>query len=202
MNIANTHIPEKIKDRLYPAVLDQFSKMDFHEVNIREISRLTGLSSGTIYKYFNSKEDLLFTIIDEKLMELGELMRLHVAGLESIREIFRKIFWVTMDFFDRNPELAVTAFITVPLKKFMESTAYRREKELDIIHAIVARAKKEGAVDSEIKSSYFIDLYFMISTRHIHNWYRHGMKWKLADSINDYFDFFWRMVRPLGEGHS
>ncbi|MCP4136385.1 MAG: TetR/AcrR family transcriptional regulator [bacterium] len=189
--------PEKIKKRLYPVVLQLFSEKDFHEVNIRDISGESGLSTATIYKYYSSKEDLLFSIIDEKLMELGSLMRLHIAGLESSREIFRKLFWVTMDFFDRNPQLAIAAFITVPLKKFMESKSYRREQEVDILNEVVEKAKLLESVSSDIQNRYFSDLYFMITHRHIHNWYFHGMKWKLSDTITDFFDYFWKMVKPV-----
>ena len=195
-------IPEKIKERLYPVVLRQFSMKDFHAVNIRDISKESGISTGTIYKYFSSKEDLLFSIIDEKLRDLASLLRMHIAGTENIREMFRKLFWVTMNFFDNNPELAITAFITVPLKSFMANKPYKRETEIDILNGIVEKAKKRGAVLSDIENHFFADLYVMIMTRHIQNWYVHGMKWKLADTINNFFDFFWKVVAPLGEKES
>ena len=51
-------ITKKIKERLYPVVLRQFSMKDFHAVNVRDISKESGISTGTIYKYFPSKEDL------------------------------------------------------------------------------------------------------------------------------------------------
>ena len=121
MTIEKPVMPEKLKERLYPVVLRQFSGKDFHAVNIRDISKESGISTGTIYKYFSSKEDLLFSIIDEKLLALASLLRMHLAGTEDIREMFRKLFWVTMNFFDNNPDLAVTAFITVPSKSFMAS---------------------------------------------------------------------------------
>ena len=195
-------IPEKLKERLYPVVLRQFSMKDFHAVNIRDISKESGISTGTIYKYFSSKVDLLFSIIDEKLRDLASLLRMHIAGTENIREMFRKLFWVTMNFFDNNPELAITAFITVPLKSFMANKPYRRETEIDILNGIVEKAKKRGAVLSDIENHFFVDLYVMIMTRHIQNWYVHGMKWKLADTINNFFDFFWKVVAPLGEKES
>ena len=197
-----TVMPEKLKERLFPVVLRQFSMKDFHAVNIRDISKESGISTGTIYKYFSSKEDLLFSIIDEKLRDLASLLRMHIAGTENIREMFRKLFWVTMNFFDNNPELAITAFITVPLKSFMANKPYRRETEIDILNGIVDKAKKRGAVISDIENHYFADLYVMIMTRHIQNWYVHGMKWKLADTINNFFDFFWKVVAPLGEKES
>ena len=195
-------MPEKLKERLFPVVLRQFSMKDFHAVNIRDISKESGISTGTIYKYFSSKEDLLFSIIDEKLRDLASLLRMHIAGTENIREMFRKLFWVTMNFFDNNPELAITAFITVPLKSFMANKPYRRETEIDILNGIVEKAKKRGAVLSDIENHFFVDLYVMIMTRHIQNWYVHGMKWKLADTINNFFDFFWKVVAPLGEKES
>ena len=195
-------IPEKLKERLYPVVLRQFSMKDFHAVNIRDISKESGISTGTIYKYFSSKEDLLFSIIDEKLRDLASLLRMHIAGTENIREMFRKLFWVTMSFFDNNPDLAITTFITVPLKSFMANKSYERETEIDILNGIIEKAKKRGAVISDIENHYFADLYVMIMTRHIQNWYVHGMKWKLADTINNFFDFFWKVVAPLGEKES
>ncbi len=191
-----SEIPEKIKVRLYPVVLSQFSQNDFHEVNIRSISSESGLSSATIYKYFKTKEGLLFRIINEQISELGNLIRTHISGLKSTSEIFRKVFWVTMDFFDRNPELAITAFITVPLKNFMKSGSYTRKTEIDILNEIVGRARKDKTIDSEIKKHQIADLYFMISQRHIHNWYYYGMKWKLADTIEEFFNYFWKTVKP------
>jgi len=199
METATRQIPDKLKARLYPEVLRQFSEKDFHEVSIRDISAATGISTGTLYKYFDSKEDLIFTIIDDKLVELAGLMRTHIAGLEDTREMFRKVFWVTMDFFDRNPDLAVAAFITVPLKSFMKSGAYRREKEIDILNAIVRQAREKGGVSTDVEDRYFADLYFMIAQRHIHNWYLRGRREKLSRSIGDFFDMFWKIVEPLAK---
>jgi len=190
-------IPEKLKERLYPVVLRQFASKDFHAVNIRDISKESGISTGTLYKYYSSKEDILFSIIDEKLRDLGSLIRMHLEGIEDIREMFRKLFWVTMNFFDNNPDVAITTFVTVPLKSFMTNKSYKRETEIDIVNGIIEKAKNRGAVISDMENRYFADLYIMVTHRHIQNWYVHGMKWKLADTMNQFFDFFWKVVAPL-----
>ena len=85
-------LPEKLGSRLYPVVLDLFSRNDFHQVNMREICKLSGLSLSTVYKYFPSKESLLFTILDQKISEIGALMKTHLEGLESTQEIFQEGF--------------------------------------------------------------------------------------------------------------
>lgn len=195
-------ITEKIKERLYPVILRQFSIKDFHAVNIRDISKESGISTGTIYKYFSSKEDLCFSIIDEKLQELTSMLKMQLEGIEDIREMFRRLFWVTMNFFDNNPELAITMFITVPLKSFMTKKSYKREADIDILRGIIEHARIKGAIRADIENQYFADLYMMIIRRHVQNWYTDGMKWKLANTINLFFDFFWRSVSSPGDQES
>ena len=193
-NIAS--IPEKLKDRLYPAVLALFSDNDFHRVNIREISKRTGVSSGTIYKYFTSKEDLIFTILDEKMVEIGKSVTLHIAGLEEIKEVLRKMFWVTMDFYDNNPGVAVTAFITVPTRSWMKEKSYKRGVEHAALRAPLDKARQAGAIDPAISNRQIVDLYYMFCYRQIHRWYYFGMKRKLVDTIPEFFGLFWKAVQP------
>lgn len=196
MSTTRPKVPAKIKERLYPEVLRLYARKDFHEVTIREIAGATGLSSGTLYKYYPSKEVMLFSIVDEKISELADLMRLHIAGLTDSRAIFRKIHWVTLDFFDKDNDLAIAAFITAPLKNFMNSPAYRREHELDLILEVAEAAKNAGHVTTRLSNRDFADLYFMMVHRQIHNWYFHGRKWRLTDCMEKYSDHFRRIVSP------
>ncbi|HSV96340.1 MAG TPA: TetR/AcrR family transcriptional regulator [Spirochaetota bacterium] len=188
--------PEKLKQRLYPVVLGLFADNDFHQVNIREIYKKSGISPSTIYRYFPSKEDLLFTILDEKIGEIGVLVREHIKGIESMREILRKIFWVTMDYYDRNPGVAVTAFITVPMRAWMKERSYRREDASAILAEVVKRARERGEIDPSIRTSQILDQYYMHCYRQIHLWYFNGMMTKLVDRIPVFFDVLWKTLSP------
>ncbi len=191
-------LPDKLKDRLYPVVLDLFSRKDFHQVHMREICGLSGLSLSTVYKYFPSKESLLFTILDQKISEIGELMKVHLQGLESTREIFRKIFWVTMDYYDHNPGVAITAFITVPMRSWMREASYRRNDGCDIMTRVTRHGHDRGEIDPAIQSRQIMDLYFMFCHRQIQLWYYHGMKWSLVSTIPGFFGLFWKSVSLPG----
>lgn len=189
-------LPEKLKQRLYPTVLELFANNDFHQVNIREIYRKSGISPSTIYRYFQSKEDLLFSILDEKISEIGVLVREHIKGIESTKEILRKIFWVTMDYYDRNPGVAVTAFITVPMRTWMKERSYRRDDAAAIIVEVIARAREHGDIDPSIRTSQILDQYYMHCYRQIHLWYYNGMTTKLVDRIPVFFDILWKTLSP------
>lgn len=188
-------IPDKIRQRLYPVVLDLFSNHDFHQVNIRDISRRSGLSTSTIYRYFPSKEAMVFTILDEKISEIAKKIRSHLRGLESSREMIRKSFWMTFNFYDENPELAVTAFITVPMRNWMQTDAYRAEDTYEIIAYIVRKGQEQGEIDPALTISQAMDLYYMFCYRQIHRWYYNGRKWKLTEALPGFFDLFWKAVR-------
>ncbi|MBU2515427.1 TetR/AcrR family transcriptional regulator [bacterium] len=189
-------IPEKLKNRLYPVVLELFSENDFHRVNIREISKKTGISSGTIYKYFSSKEDLIFTILNEKIGEIRDILQLHLAGMEDIKEIFRKVFWVTMDFYDKNPGVAITAFITVPMRNWMKEESFKRGHEHVLLLDPIKKAREKGTISLDITDKQIVDVYYMFCYRHIHQWYYFGMKQKLADTIQNFFELFWKILKP------
>ena len=191
-----TAVPDKLKGRLYPAVLELFSDNDFHQVNIREISTKTGVSSGTIYKYFTSKEDLIFTILDERIAEIGAAIKLHIAGLEEIKEVFRKVFWVTMDFYDKNPGVAITAFITVPMRSWMREKGFKRGVEHTALWQPIEKARQKGAISPKVSDRQIVDLYYMFCYRLIQKWYYFGMTRKLVDWMSDYFDLFWKALKP------
>ena len=187
-------VPEKLRQRLYPVVLDLFSNLDFHRVNIREISQRTGLSTSTIYRYFSSKEALIFAILDEKISEIGASIRHHLRGLESAREMIRKSFWITFDYYDQNPGVAVTAFITVPMRTWMQTDTYRNEDTHHIIAHIVKTGQRQGEIDPSVTVSQVEDLYYMFCYRQIHRWYYNGCRWNLADTLPRFFDLFWRAI--------
>jgi len=188
-------IPEKHKKRLYPAVLEIFSQRDFHQVDMRTISRNSGVSIATIYQYFPSKEDLLFSILAERLEELVGLIALHMQGLKSSKEIFRKVFWTTMDYYDRHAGVAVTMFITVPTRMWMQQDAYRIGAEL--MDRIIGEAIERGDIDPRIDARRFRDMYYMICHRLILSWYYFGMKWKLVDAVEEDFEILWKLLAPV-----
>ena len=187
-------IPDKHKQRLYPAVLELLTANDFYKVHVRTISKTSGVSIGTIYKYFESKEDLLFSILEEKVLEIDQLIMIHIQGIKSFKEIFRKMLWATMDYYDRNPGVAVTAFITVPIRTWMKEVSYRMPPTT--FDEALKGALESGQVDPEIDRHRFQDIYYMICYRCIHTWYYFGRKWKLVDAIERDYEVYWKMLAP------
>ncbi len=190
----SSEIPSKLKKRLYPVVLEFFSRNDFHQVNIRKISAAASVSTGTIYKYFPSKEALILRILEEKIEELKNRMERHFQGIESTREKFRKAFWVLMDAYDDLPGLAVTFFITVPTRTWMQRGTFMRYDIHNAFVRVIKEGRSRGEIDPLLSDSRITSLFFMHCYREIQVWYFHGMEWKLVDTIDKFFPVFWKTV--------
>jgi AcrR family transcriptional regulator len=190
-------LPEKQRIRLYPAVLRLLSQNDFHQVNVRTISRESGVSIGTIYKYFESKEDLVCTILEEHVQKIQVKLFEHIQGLGSFKEIFRKFLWVTMDYYDRTPGLAETFFITVPTRTWMQHPAFRHPK--DLLQKTLNEALAKKQVDAAVDIRRLQDIFYMICYRLIHSWYYFGQKWTLVEAMERDYELYWKILEPPDE---
>jgi len=194
-----SRVSKKTKNRLYPAVLQLFSANDFRQVKMRTISQRSGVSVSNIYRYFSSKEELLFAVLAERTGEVYELIDLHVQGLQSGKEIFRKILWVTMDFYEKRPELAITAIITVPTRTWMQQKSYPSIRLKEVFTKVVGQLRDSGEIDPKIDLRLFQDIYYMIFYRYITTWHYFGRSWKLVDAINQDFEVLWKLLAKANE---
>ena len=54
---------DKIKDSIKRAAQDLFRKFGYHKTSVNEIAKKAKIAKATIYKYFESKEDVLHSLL-------------------------------------------------------------------------------------------------------------------------------------------
>lgn len=75
-----------------------FARKGYHATSISDIRRESGLSTGTIYNYFSSKEDIVTSIIDEGWKETLEEI---LPALESIGDLSKQADYLSFDLLPR-----------------------------------------------------------------------------------------------------
>jgi TetR/AcrR family fatty acid metabolism transcriptional regulator len=60
-----------------------FAKGGFHGTEVSEIARLAGVAKGTVYNHFDTKEEILVSVIEEGLDELDEMMKSGIVQSEN-----------------------------------------------------------------------------------------------------------------------
>jgi len=177
--------------KLAPVVREVFSKGDFHQLGVRGIAKKAKVGYATLYRHFGTKEQLLFSFIDEWLVELVESMIEHLQGLESIKEKLRKILWIQLYFYEKNIELGKILFMTVPRKTWMEHESFQQERLTKILLDVVKEGQKTGCLHADVPPRYFLDIGHGIITRAFQMWIYRGQRDSLSSQTNMWFKLIW-----------
>ncbi len=69
-----------------------FCRKGFHQARMDDIAKQSNLSKGTIYCYFNSKDEIITQILgnlfERELASLGELLNEEGSASERLLEIY------------------------------------------------------------------------------------------------------------------
>jgi AcrR family transcriptional regulator len=197
-----TYSPEDlspdVRRRLGEAVLDIFSEVDFHRANMRTVAKKAGVSFSSVYKYYGSKEKLLFSFIDDWMKELAERVIDHLQGIEDIKEKLRKAFWVQLDFYERNPHIGRIIFLTVPWKTWMSHRTFKQKKMMDIYVNVLREGQETGYLNSSVRAGTLLDFMHGLVWRSFTMWLYRGQREGLASQANVIFEMIWRAISNPG----
>ena len=87
---------EEVRGRIIQSAIECFSQNGFDRTRMDDISLLAGLSKGTLYNYFDNKEDLFNAICEDSLdllkIQLDKLFTKNRNDLISHAELFYENF--------------------------------------------------------------------------------------------------------------
>jgi len=151
--------PEIRKQQILAAAEKIFAHKGYQEATISDVAKEAGISEATVYEYFSSKEELLFSIPGETVKktreELEHILR-HVRGAANkIRSVIYGYLW----FYETHPDYAsVSMLILKQNRKFLETEAYMDVKRLS---GLLTDVLREGIQNGEFSPG--IDVYLVRS---------------------------------------
>ena len=182
------------RERLEAAVLDIFSETDFHRAGIREVAKKAGVSFSSIYNYYGSKEKLLFSCVDSWLKELCERMIDHLKGIENLKEKLRKVFWLQLDFYERNPGVGKILFLTIPYNKWMSDDTFKQRRMINLFLDVISGGQKEGSLNPNVGPEVLLDMFYGFVHRRFTMWVYRGQKENMTDNANVLFELIWKGI--------
>lgn len=81
---------EKRRQMILKAAEKLFARNGFHGADVEAIAKEAGIAKGTVYNYFENKDDIFLSVLDDGLHELEEKMRLNLAHVEDPVEKIKK----------------------------------------------------------------------------------------------------------------
>jgi len=184
----------EVHRRLESAVLDIFSNSDFHQANIRDVAKQAGISFSTIYNHFGSKERLVFAFVDIWLGKLTERIFDHLTGIEDLKEKMRKVLWLQLDYYERNPGLGKIIYMTLPMKTWMADETFQQRKMINLYLEVMRHGQKQGILTPKVRAGVLLD--FMLGTvqRAFVMWICRGCRESLSAQTGVLFEMIWRAI--------
>ena len=190
--------PETRK-RIEQAVLDIFAEREFHRVGLIEIATGANVSLQTLYKYYGSKEALLFSSLDAWLGKLAARMIDHLQGIEDFKERFRKVFWVTLDFFDKYPKVAQMMMSSVYVNTWRKQDNYSNPALFGMFMKVLREGRAKGVLNDEVDEKYLLDYIFGVTGRLVQMHIHRGQKELLTKNAGPLFEMLWRALAKPGK---
>lgn len=78
-----TELDEKKQERIIDAALKEFAEYGYENASTNRIVKTCGVSKGSLFKYFENKEELYFYLIDTVSARMAEETRLDINRLSK-----------------------------------------------------------------------------------------------------------------------
>ncbi|GMV44246.1 MAG: hypothetical protein AMXMBFR64_59620 [Myxococcales bacterium] len=109
------------RSRIVDAAIKVFAEKGFFTARVSEIAREAGVADGTIYLYFENKDDLLIQVFEESMVRVVESLTVALRGAVGPEDKLRRFVEHHLALVEDNRELAEV--LTVELRqsaKFMK----------------------------------------------------------------------------------
>ena len=156
------NIPEEKRRRILAAAIGEFANKGFDNANINVIASKAGVSVGSLYKYFNTKQDLFLTAVHH--------------GISILEETLGPLSQADMDVRDKL-ELIIRTVQTTSrqledlIKLYNEMTSENNaelvrliSQDMETVSAavytqVIAQAQQEGLIRRDAVSYTHLDVY-------------------------------------------
>ena len=142
------NVTDERKSQIINAAEDVFTRKGFDEARMDDIAEETGLSKGTLYNYFKSKDDLIIAILDRMFQrEFKQLETFNQDGVSATDAIWQITDLLTKDILGMIRLIPIVyQFLALAFRNKYVQKALKKyvNRYLDILTPIIQRGIDSG----------------------------------------------------------
>jgi len=176
-------ISEEKQQKILDAALNEFAQFGFSEANINKIAERADISVGSLYKYFNDKQNLYLMIVN--------------YSVDTLRDVLSRIIDENDDFFSMVEKIIAAiqthSKIHGNLFKLYNEMTSENNFELtwktagsvegvtaDLYSSLIEKAQTQGLIKKDIQPRYFAffldNLFVMLQFSYSCDYYKERLK--------------------------
>ena len=183
------------RNRILEAARDIFAREGFRDAEVKTIAKQAGVGKATIYKHFESKDDILLKIVEENFHALRNIALQHLVGGGHPFDRLEKTCTAMAKFLNSNKDFS----------KVLIKEAGEFMPEIQKLHATVVEANaqfadaffdvlKEQKIIPDIPNQTLLELLMNLTIGTVYAWTLNDDR-DLVEDVKHLFDL-WRNRLP------
>ena len=164
------------RERVLAIAMQEFMQYGFSRISMDDLAEKLGMSKKTLYKYFQSKEELVRAVLELRKIRIGELMKFietkvpkHAFG-EKIIEVSKKVADVLSE---------IQPYVLHDLKKsfpviFEEYESFRKQSIVKSFTAALHEGRASGMFRDDIPIEIAVHVHLTLISTMLHPEYLSG----------------------------
>jgi len=161
-----TNLTNEKKNRIMEACFDEFSRHTFSEASINQIIKEAGISRGSFYQYFESKEDCYLEVLGQIAIRKMELFKdIHAAHqtlnvFDQVIELIKQIaIWM-----EKEPRLyQIGVLMDLDQSDFIEKLRQQNPKVENYFATLIAEEQAHHRIRADIDPNTLSDVMVAMS---------------------------------------
>ena len=180
-----------VVDDITRAAIELFAAQGYANTSVQQIVEAAGVTKGAMYHYFESKDDLLFSVYERMLSlqtdHLDDIVARGASTAQTLHDVCVDVIETSIDFL---PEGTVFFRSVHMLSEPRQKEVTRRRRQYhDVFASLIERGQEEGLYRTDVPRAVLVANFFA-DVHYLSNWYSpEGAEDKvlLAKQLTDLF---------------
>ena len=201
MNTKKLQKKEVKKQNILEAAIRVFAKNGFQNTSVSQVAREAHVADGTIYLYFENKNELLVSIFDEAMTFFAAQAQEAINNLDTAPEKLRMLAHLHLRNLGENEDIATVFQVelrhSIRIMKQFSKTSLK--KYLKLMEEIFLQGQKEGTIRKDLNPWIAVKIFFGALDEMTTNWILRTRNYQLEDMAEPVLEILLKGMSPVEE---
>jgi TetR/AcrR family fatty acid metabolism transcriptional regulator len=190
--IPNTRAGGDKREAILKSAVKVFASKGYFNSKVADIAGRAKIADGTVYLYFNSKEEILHSIFDRAMGEFISEGKQELAGIEDSEKKLRRIAELHLDRMstDRNLAIVFQVQLRGSIKFMREFSSAGFAEYLELIRETFEDGQKQNKFRKNLNPVICSKIFFGALDEMVTNWILSKKKYELPPLADEVMQVF------------
>lgn len=166
------------------AAIRVIAENGYHNSQVAKIAREANVADGTVYLYFENKEDILISLFKEKMGQLIAIIEKDLTCYTDAKEQLRRLVEIHLSFLqaDRNLALVTQIQLRQVDQVIKEGISEPLKRYFNLIDEMICQGKEQGVFSTDLDIGIARAMVFGTLDEITTRWVMSKRKYKITES--------------------